>query len=246
MWIKPNNLDLESEDALGIEEEKWSDEERENYYLYNLSKTLDLDIDEQTINILQKNYPNKTRKEIIESLYRQKDYGVVFYHQHEWISGELIKKYLLLDEYDSDVVKITIDTPEKHDCNLVELTPELCEKAYRWHRGDRSYASHLINREDYLWENKTSKLTIVGKWECELDEYWNKIWEPFFFIITSFRWDGSAQREPRYEWYQWNENDVDAMKYWMTHALIVEEHEIIHKLEELPPRLLVMEEWIEK
>jgi len=152
----------------------------------------------------------------------------------------------LLDEYDSDVVKITIDTPEKHDCNLVELTPELCEKAYRWHRGDRSYASHLINREDYLWENKTSKLTIVGKWECELDEYWNKIWEPFFFIITSFRWDGSAQREPRYEWYQWNENDVDAMKYWMTHALIVEEHEIIHKLEELPPRLLVMEEWIEK
>ncbi len=204
-----------------------------------------LDIDEETLDVLQNNYPQKTKKEIIETLEGQRNYSVSFHHKHDWISEDLIKKYLLLDDYDSDVVEITIDTPEVHDCNLVELTPELQDKAYRWYRWNRNIISHLINRVDYSKENKTNKLTIVGKRES--DSYYDYgidsevEGKPYFLVITAFWWDGSALREPRHKWYEWNEDMVDSMEYWMNHALITEEGEPVYKTD-TPPWVIEMEE----
>jgi len=172
------------------------------------------------IEVMHQNYPTKTEKEIIEGVKRQKDYEIRFHHLHEWISEELIKKYLLLDEYDSsDVVKITLETDENHDCNLVKLTPELQEKAYWWHRWDRSVVSHLINRNDYPGEFKTNKLTVIGK--RDVDTFYD---EPYFFVVTAFWGDWESWREPRD-----NEYILKDMKYRMNYALIPEEWEEIEK-----------------
>jgi hypothetical protein len=43
----------------------------------------------------------------------------------------LIKKYLIIDEDVNYPLKVTLETDELHNCNLVELTPELQGKAYR-------------------------------------------------------------------------------------------------------------------
>ena len=191
--------------------------------------------------MMHKNYPDLTEKQILDLLKKQKKYRVSFHHQHEWITAELIKKYLLLDKYDSDVVKITLDTPEMHDCNLVKLTPELQEKAYWGYRWGRRVVSHIINKEDYPYENKTNKLTVVWKWE--IDSYYDREiddWvegEPYFLVITAFRWEWNSRREILDEdlWH-WNldkYDDInDCAKFWLEHALIPEEDEEIYIEEE--------------
>lgn len=170
--------------------------------------------------IMRHNYPTKTEDEIIEGLKKQKNYPIRFFHLHEWISWELIKKYLLLDELDSsDVVKVTLDTDEVHDCNLLKLTPELKEKAYWGYRWDRKVVSHLIDNEDCPGENKTSKLTVV--WKRDIDTFDD---EPYFFVITAFWGDWNSGREPRD-----NEYILKDMNYRMNYALIPEEGEEIEK-----------------
>ena len=195
-----------------------------------------LDIDEETLDVLQNNYPQKTKKEIIEALEGQRNYSVSFHHKHDWISEDLIKKYLLLDEYrDNQIMRVTLKTPETHDCHLVKLTPELEKKAYWWCRWNRRVVSHIINKEDYPYENKTNKLTVVWKWEIdsyydrEIDD-WVEV-EPYFLVITAFRWEWNSRREILDEdlWH-WNldkYDDInDCAKFWLGHALIPEEDEI--------------------
>ncbi|MBR7036385.1 hypothetical protein IKI14_00510 [bacterium] len=48
-------------------------------------------------------------------------------------------------------------------------------------------------------------------------------------------------REPRHKWYEWNEDMVDSMEYWMNHALITEEGEPVYKTD-TPPWVIEMEE----
>jgi len=204
-----------------------SNDASENNYLSEISEAFGYS--KEYMDAMQRNYPDMTRAEIIEKIEWQKDYDICFYHQHEWISWDLIKKYLILDDVDTYAEKITLETPESHDCNLVELTPDLQDKAYRWHRWSRDIASHLIDRKDYPWENKTNKLTIIGKrkhcsyYDEDLEE---QVEYEYFYVITAFWWDWSAKREPKDDEYGYN---FDQMKYWMNHALIPETDEPIER-----------------
>ena len=109
-------------------------------------------------------YPGMTTKEIKEILINDQENYTIYdiIHQHEWISKDVINKYICWSKYFpkdlseyvwDDPIKITVDTPEIHDCNLIKLTPELQKKAYWWHRWFRRTISHLLNREDFVWEN---------------------------------------------------------------------------------------------
>jgi hypothetical protein len=98
-------------------------------YSPRISETLDYS--KEYLDAMQKNYPNMTMNEIIEAIENQKDYSVIFHHIHEGITGKLIKKYLIIDKDATCTQKITLETPELHDCNLVKLTPELQDKSYR-------------------------------------------------------------------------------------------------------------------
>ena len=140
---------------------------------------------------------------------------------HEWISRELIKQYLLLDEFGWDTTKRTVDTLETHEFNLVNLTPELQEKTYWWYRWDRKIVSHLINKEDYPSKNETTKLTVVWNWDKDNGSESN---EPYFRIFTAYWWDWSSRKEIK----DWSTN-FDDMEYRMNHALIPEENEKITK-----------------
>lgn len=181
---------------------------------------------------MSKNYPDHTLGYIIECIENQKDCLVCFHHLHEGISWGLIKKYLIIDEDVNYPLKVTLETDELHNCNLVELTPELQGKAYRWYRWNRSTVSHLIDKKDYQKENKTRKLTIIGyrsNWPIyvnEVDEYY----EGYFNVITAFWWDWSSKREP-WSWYLSTYNSAD-IEYRMNHALIPESNERITKCEE--------------
>ena len=179
---------------------------------------------------MKKNYPNMTENEIIEAIEEQKNYDVYFHHRHEWITGNLIKKYLIIDKSCSYPIKITLETEEIHDCNLIKLTPKLQEKSYRWYRWDRNVVSHLIDRKDYPWTNSTNKLTIIGKrdhnsyYDEDLDE---QVESEYFYVITAFRWDWHSKREPKSDY---SDNyDMEEMEYWMNHALIPEKDENIRK-----------------
>ena len=180
---------------------------------------------------MQKNYPDMTMEEIIKVIENQKYIPVRFHHRHEWITGDLIKKYLIIDTNAICTKKITLETPELHDCNLVKLTPELQDKSYRWYRWDRRVVSHLIDREDYPWENKTNKLTIIGK--MEYDSYYDEdideqVENKYFHVITAFRWDWKSRKEPT-AWYL-EDCDYEDMEYWMNHALIPEKNEEIRRV----------------
>ena len=199
----------------------------ENDYTPRISDTLGYS--KEYLEAMQNNYPYMTMEEIIEAIEKQKDYGVCFYHKHEGITEDLIKKYLIIDiNNDVDETKITLETPEIHDCNLVELTPELQEKSYWWYRPNREVVSHLIDRKDYPRENKTNKLTIIGR--RYHDRYYDEnigesVEDEYFYVITAFRGDWSAKREPfRHYWLFY---DFDEMEYWMNHALIPENGEEI-------------------
>jgi len=204
-------------------------DERENRYTCKLANFLNISQDD--VEIICKNYPYYTKKEILEYFENQENYDIRFCHQHEWVDEDLIKKYLLLDEYDSDIERVTLETPELHDCNLIRLTPELQKKAYRWRRWNRNTTSHLIDRKDCPKENRTNKLTIVWKRECEFyyDEDWEKIEEPYFLVITAFWWEWKSKKEIRDDEYGYN---FDIMEYWINHALIPEKWDFITKTEE--------------
>ena len=190
-----------------------------------------LDYSKEYLDAMQKNYPNMTMNEIIEAIENQKDLPVRFHHRHEWITGDLIKKYLIIDKDATCTQKITLETPERHDCNLVKLTPELQDKSYRWYRWDRRVVSHLIDRKDYPWENKTNKLTIIGK--RDYDRYYDEdideqVENKYFRVITAFRWDWKSRKEPT-AWHL-GDYDYEDMEYWMNHALIPEKNEEIRRV----------------
>ena len=224
-----NNIEDTLQDNEEILEENFN--EQENYYTCKLSKILDIDMED--VDILCRNYSYLSKEEIIKALEKQQDYDVRFCHIHEWIDEDLIKKSLILDEFGSNVDKVVLEVPEFHDCNLIKLTPELQKKAYRWHRGNRNTTSHLIDRDDCSKINKTNKLTIVWKREYEFyyDEDWDKIEEPYFLVITAFRWDWKGRKEIRdddeYICYS-----LDTMGYWINHALIPEIWEVVTKTDE--------------
>lgn len=188
-------------------------------------------------------YPEMTTKEIKEILIdQQEDYTIYdIIHKHEWVSEDVINKYVCRSKYfpedlseyiGNEPIKITVDTPEIHDCNLIKLTPELQKKAYWWHRWFRRTISHLLNREDFVWEdwkpleNKTSKLTVVAK--VDKGNRWYD--EPYILIITAFWWDGKAKKEidPSKDY----DVDLNIKKYWEDHALIVENYESIEIIDE--------------
>lgn len=200
----------------------------EKEYSPRISETLGYS--KEYIEVMKKNYPNMAEDEIVEAIEDQKDYDVFFHHRHEWITSDLIKKYLIIDTHSSLPVKHTLETPEIHDCNLVELTPELQKKSYRWYRWNRDIVSHLIDRKDYPWENKTNKLTIIGKrdhdsyYDEEIDE---QVESEYFYVITAFRGDGKSKREPKSHCF--DDYDMADMEYWKNHALIPEKHENITK-----------------
>ena len=200
----------------------------EKEYSPKISETLGYS--KEYMEAMQKNYPNMSREEILENIKDQKYLPVNFHHRHEWITGDLIKKYLIIDKSDTYPIKKTLETPEIHDCNLVELTPELQDKAYRWYRWWRDIVSHLIDKNDYPWENKTNKLTIIGKWQ--LVSYYDEDieeeveWE-YFYVITAFRWDWKSKREPKSDYF--DDYKMEDMEYWMNHALIPEKDESIRK-----------------
>lgn len=193
-------------------------------------------------------YPEMTTKEIKKILVdQQEDYTIYdIIHQHEWISEDVINKYVCRSKYfpedlseyiGNKPIKITVNTPEIHDCNLIKLAPELQKKAYWWHRWfnwwRRRTVSHLINREDFVWEdgkpleNKTSKLTVVAK--IDKGNRWYD--EPYILIITAFWWDGKAKKEIKADEYKsYEDADLDDMEYWLNHALIVENDESIEKI----------------
>lgn len=201
----------------------------EKGYSSKISETLGYS--KEYMEAMKKNYPYMTEDEIVEAIEEQKDYDVYFHHRHEWITGDLIKKYLIIDTSDNDPIKITLKTPETYDCNLVELTPELQDKAYRWYRWDRNVVSHLIDRKDYPWENKTNKLTIIGK--RDYDSYYDEdideqVESEYFYVITAFRGDGKSKREPKPDYS--DDYDMADMEYWMNHALITEKDENITKV----------------
>lgn len=208
----------------------------ENDYTPRISDTLGYS--EEYMEAMQKNYPDMTMEEIIEAIEDQKSCPIRFHHCHEWISSDLIRKYLIIDKNPSYSIKKTIETPEVHGCNLIELTPELQEKSYWGRRWNRDVVSHLIDRKDYPWENKTNKLTIIGKrnhdgyYDEDLEE---QVEYEYFYVITAFWWDWSSRREPKSDY--WCEYDLDDMEYWMNHALIPENNEEITKLGIAPYRL---------
>ena len=208
----------------------------EKDYIPRISDTLGYS--KEYIEVMQKNYPGMTREDIIDMIEDQKSYPVRFHHRHEGITEDLIKKYLIIDTDCSYSKKTTLETPEVHDCNLVELTPELQEKSYWGHRWGRDVVSHLIDRKDYPWENKTNKLTIIGK--RNHDDYYDEdleeqVEDEYFYVITAFWGDWSSEREPKSDYL--GEYDFDQMEYWVNHALIPENDEWITKLEMPPYRL---------
>lgn len=206
---------------------------------------------------MQRNYPDMTREEIIGAIESQKDYDICFHHQHEWISWDLIRKYLILDDFGTDVEKITLETDEIHDCNLVGLTPELQEKSYWWSRWDRSIVSHLIDKEDYPTENKTKKLTIIWKLKYpDFEDYDEYEIEYDYDIDENIENENDEEVDTesddayeeaikpyfyvitafRWDWsscpepkeyYWWY--DFQQMEYWMNHALIPETDEHIQR-----------------
>jgi len=196
----------------------------------------------------KENHPEiNTHKEMVEALLQEPikmaEWRV---HRHEWVTLALINKYVDwhkyfpkdLSEYvNRSPITIKIDTKEVHNCNLIELTPELYKKAFWWHRWGRSTYSHLLEREDFVWEdgkpleNKTSTLTVVATVDPNLDHYWDPEGEPFISIITAFWWDWSAENEIR-RYYNFDESDenryhMDCLEYRLNHALIVEENDRI-------------------
>lgn len=154
--MENENLIIDSKDG-----NTWVADILDETYSSRISETLDYP--KNYLDAMQKNYPDMTKEEIIEEIESQKDYDIYFHHQHEWISWDLIKKYLILENVGTEAEKITLETDEIHDCNLVELTPELQEKSYWWYRWNRTITSHLIDKDDYPTENKTNKLTIIWK-----------------------------------------------------------------------------------
>lgn len=228
-------------------------EQPENTYSWNskvhmkkweISSVLNFVKDPKFIERCSEHYPEMTTKEIKEILINKQENYTIYdiIHQHEWISKNVINKYVCRSKYFTEdlseyignwPIKIIVDTPEIHDCNLIELTPELQEKAYWWHRWNRRTISHLINREDFVWEdgqpleNKTSKLTVVAK--VDKGGYRDED-EPYILIITAFWWDGKAKNEIREDYYHdYEYADLDDMEYRLNHALIVENDEKIEK-----------------
>jgi len=251
-WIPIENRKERSEDTCS-----WNpNEQSENKYSYNpkihmkeweILNVLNFLKDPEFMERCCEHYPDMTTMEIKKFLIdQQEDYEIYrIVHQHEWISKNVINKYVCRSKYFTEdlseyigngPIKIIVDTPEIHDCNLIELTPELQEKVYWWYRWYRKNVSHLIDRKDFVWEdwkpleNKTSKLTVVAKVEKDYDDD-----KPYILIITAFWWEGKAKKEvvqDRYGGYECA--DLDDMEYWLNHALIVENNEKIERIWSVP------------
>ena len=217
-------------------------EEKENWYAYRLINALDLDEKDVEIvyNNMHINYPNMTKDEIIEALERQKDYRVILGHQHKWITAKLIKRYLLLDQIGFDTVKVTLETPELHDSNLIKLTPELQKRTYRWYRWDRKVPSQMIDKKDCPDQNKTNKLTVVIKRK----DNWDDTRYPNFLVLTSYRWDWFAPKEPKVDGN--GQYDFSEMEFWVNHALTPEEGEVVIRADKIPEWLSVYKEMKEQ
>ena len=237
----------------GEKPEKQPEKQPENRYSWNpkvhmkeweILSVLNFVKDPEFMERCSEHYPEMTTKEIKKILVdQQEDYTIYdIIHQHEWITEDVINKYVCRSKYfpedlsdyvGDEPIKITVDTPEIHDCNLIKLTPELQRKTYWWHRWNRRTISHLINREDFVWEdgkqleNKTSKLTVVAK--VDKGGYHDEN-EPYILIITAFWWDGKAKKEVRQDYYRdYEDADLEDMEYRLNHALIVENDEKIEK-----------------
>ena len=93
-----------------------------NLYKKDLEEVLQ---DKKYQEIMCKNYPHLTREQIEKWLRRQQNIKVRFYHKHDGITEQIIKKYCLIG---SDID--TIATNETHSCNCVEIPPNLKNKTY--------------------------------------------------------------------------------------------------------------------
>lgn len=189
-----------------------------NLYKKDLEEVLQ---DKKYQEIMCKNYPHLTREQIEKWLRRQQNIKVRFYHKHDGITEQIIKKYCLIG---SDID--TIETNETHSCNCVEIPPNLKNKTYWAIRWDRNTISHMINGSDYPNKHTTNTLTVHWRlktmsimddnWKIKTDSKGEKQTEEVFSIGTCYRWPSS----PPEPWKEWA--SIESENFRKTHALFPE------------------------
>ncbi len=206
--------------------------------------------DSSYLELMKENY-KISADDILKSQLRQIWKPIIFNHQHEWITEDLIRKFVLFDQLnfnDEWFATIVLETNEVHDCNCVKLTPELSKRTYWAHRWKRKWVSHMIDEQDYPYNHKTSTLVVILKESLRYDRpfdiedtdddnitpLWYNNTRSCFKVVTAFRWDWWWHKEPWEMQKFWRNNGYwvsDSINYWMNHALIPEANEDIHKME---------------